>query len=101
VSWLAVLALGAAAYGLKLAGAVAAGRATERTGGSAQLEVVVVPVLAGLIVVQTLGEGRDLVLDARLPAVALAALLVWRRVPLLMVVLAAGATAALLHHAGL
>ena len=36
-------------------------------------------------------------LDARVPALAVAALLVWRRAPFLVVVLAAAATAALLR----
>jgi hypothetical protein len=61
----------------------------------------VVPVIAGLVVAQTLGDGRELVLDARLPALAVAAVLVWRRAPLLVVVLGAAATAAALHAAGL
>ena len=37
-------------------------------------------------------------LDARLPAVLVAGVLVWRRAPLLVVVLAAGGTAALLRQ---
>jgi hypothetical protein len=44
------------------------------------------------------GSGQGIVLDARLPALGVAALLIWRRVPLLIVVLAAGGVAALLHH---
>jgi hypothetical protein len=38
-----------------------------------------------------------LVLDARTPALSVAAVLVWRRAPFLVVVLAAAATAALLR----
>lgn len=101
MSWAAVLALCGAAYALKAVGAVAASRAPEGAASGGRLEVLVVPVIAGLIAVQTLGEGRALVLDARLPAVLVAAVLVWRRAPLLVVVLAAGATAAALRHAGL
>ena len=98
MSWWAVLALCAAAYALKAAGLAFAGRAEGR--GPA-LELVVVPVLAALVVVQTLDGGERILLDARLPALAVAAVLVWRRAPLLLVVLAAGATAALLRLAGL
>jgi hypothetical protein len=101
VSWAAVIALCGAAYALKMAGALAASRAPEGNGVSARLEVVVVPVIAGLIAVQTLGEGRDVVLDPRMPALLVAGALVWHRAPLLVVVLAAGATAALLRAAGL
>jgi hypothetical protein len=56
-----------------------------------------VPLLAALILVQTLGDGPRLVIDARAPALAVAAVLVWRRAPFLVVVLAAAATAALLR----
>ena len=94
MTWAAVLALCAAAYALKLLGALA-GRAPDGAAGGGRLDGLIVPVLAGLIVVQTLGADRDVVLDARLPAVLVAGVLVWRRAPLLVVVLAAGGTAAL------
>ena len=48
-----------------------------------------------------LGDGRDVVIDARLPALLVAAVLIWRKAPLMLVVVAAGATAALLRAAGL
>jgi hypothetical protein len=101
VSWAAVIALCAAAYALKAAGTLAAGRAREGAATGGRLDVLVAPVIAGLIVVQTLGDGRELVLDARLPALLVAGVLVWRRAPLLVVVVAAAATAALLRLAGL
>jgi hypothetical protein len=101
VSWAAVFALCGAAYALKALGAMAATRAPDGAKAGGRLDVIVVPVIAGLIAVQTLGDGRALVADARLPAVVVAAVLVWRRAPLLVVVIAAGATAALLRHAGL
>jgi hypothetical protein len=97
VSWWTVAALCAAAYGLKVAGVALAGRAGRAEGLA--LELVVVPVLASLILVQTIGGDRAVVLDARLPAVLVAAFLVWRRAPILVIVLAAGATAALLRLA--
>ena len=58
------------------------------------------PLLAALIVVQSLGDGHRLVIDARLPALGVAAILVWRRAPFLIVVIAAAATAALLRMLG-
>ena len=56
-----------------------------------------VPLLAALILVQTLDGGERIVVDARVPALGVAALLVWRRAPFLVVVVAAAATAALLR----
>jgi hypothetical protein len=61
------------------------------------LDLVAVPLLAALILVQTLGDGARLDIDARAPALAVAAVLVWRRAPFLVVLLAAAATAALLR----
>jgi branched-subunit amino acid transport protein len=101
MSWWSVLALCGAAYALKAAGLLLAGRVQGDAVVRGSLELVVLPVLAALIVVQTLDGGRQIVLDARLPALAVAALLVWRRAPLLVIVLAAGATAAALRVAGL
>ena len=98
MSWWAVAALCGAAYALKLAGVALAGRAQRAD--ALPLELVVVPVLAALILVQTIGGDRAVVIDARLPALLVAALLVWRRAPILLIVLAAGATAALLRLAG-
>jgi hypothetical protein len=100
VSWAAVIALCAAAYALKAAGSLVGSRAPGRDAAGGRLELLVVPVIAGLIAVQTLGQGRELVLDARVPALLVAGALVWRRAPLLVVVIAAAATAALLRLAG-
>ena len=101
MSWTAVLLLCGAAYALKLVGAVAASRVEDGAAAGGRLDVLVVPVIAGLIAVQVLGDGRDVVIDARLPALLVAAVLIWRKAPLLLVVVAAGVTAALLRAAGL
>src|SRR6185503_5708246 len=53
MSWWAVAALCGAAYALKLAGVALAGRAQRAD--ALPLELVVVPVLAALILVQTIG----------------------------------------------
>jgi branched-subunit amino acid transport protein len=101
MSWAGVIALSAGAYVLKAAGAFLGDRIDGEKAERWSLEIVVVAVLAALIVVQTVGADRKLVIDARLPAVLLAALLVWLRTPFLLVVVAAGATAALLRVAGM
>ncbi|MDQ8047305.1 MAG: hypothetical protein REI11_22045, partial [Patulibacter sp.] len=54
-------------------------------------------VLAALIAVQTFGAGQSLQLDARLPAVAIAAGLYALRVPFIVVVPAAAVVAALIR----
>ena len=97
MSWAALLTLAAAAYTLKALGPVFTGRRAIGPDLRMVLDVVAVPLLAALILVQTLDGGERIVLDARLPALGVAALLVWRRAPFLCVVLAAAATAALLR----
>jgi branched-subunit amino acid transport protein len=97
MTWAVLLALCGASYALKAVGPLLAGGRQLGPGMRRALELVAVPMLAALIVVQTLGDGHRLVLDARVPALAVAALLAWRRAPFLVVVLASAATAALLR----
>jgi len=97
VSWGALLTLCAVSYALKAAGPVLAGGRQLGPRARQALDLVAVPLLAALILVQTLGDGHRLTIDARLPALAVAAVLVWRRAPFLVVVLAAAATAATLR----
>lgn len=97
MSWLALLGLAAASYALKAAGPLLAGGRPLRPGVARALDLVAVPLLAALVLVQTLDGGGRLTVDARVPALGVAALLVWRRAPFLVVVLAAAATAALLR----
>jgi branched-subunit amino acid transport protein len=97
MSWWAVLALCGCAYALKAVGLALGDRVGAEGGVGGSLELVVVPVIAALIVVQTVGGDHALVADARLPAVLVAGVLVWRRAPILVIVLAAGGTAALLR----
>jgi branched-subunit amino acid transport protein len=97
MSWAALLLLAAGSYALKAVGPVALGRRPLPAAAVEVLELLSIPVLAGLVAVQTLNSGGELVLDARVPAVAVAGVLVWRRAPFLVVVFAAAGTAALLR----
>ena len=97
MSWTVLLGLCAVSYALKAVGPVLAGGRQLSPNVRRTLDLVAVPLLAALILVQTVGDGHRLVLDARGPALAVAAILVWRRAPFLVVVLAAAGTAALLR----
>jgi branched-subunit amino acid transport protein len=97
MTWTALIALCAISYALKASGPVLAGGRQLGPQMRQTLDLVAVPLLAALILVQTVSDGHRLVLDARVPALGVAALLVWRRAPFLVVVLAAAATAALLR----
>jgi branched chain amino acid efflux pump len=96
-TWIAVLAACAACFLVKLAGYLAPHSWLERPRVVRLAALVTVALLAGLDAVQTLATGRSLVLDARVPALGVAALLLWRRAPFVVVVAAAAVTAALLR----
>jgi branched-subunit amino acid transport protein len=100
MTWIVLLALGAASYALKAVGPLLAGGRQLGPQVRRTVDLVAVPLLAALILIQTLGDGHRLVVDARLPALAVAAVLVWRRAPFLVVVLAAAGTAAVLRALG-
>jgi branched-subunit amino acid transport protein len=97
VSWAALLLLAAGGYALKAAGPLLIGDREPSPRTARLLALLAVPLLAALIVTQTLGDGDRLVLDARVPALAVAAVCVWRRAPFLVTVLAAAAVAAALR----
>ena len=97
MSWWPVIALCASAYALKALGLAVGGRLDPAVAQRRRSELLVVPILAALIAMQTFSAGHRLVLDARAPALLVAALLVWRRAPFVLVAVAAAATAAVLR----
>jgi branched-subunit amino acid transport protein len=97
VSWPALLVFAAVSYALKAVGPLALGDREPPPRVARVLALLAVPLLAALIVVQTFGDGERLVLDARVPALAVAAVCVWRGAPFLVTVVAAAAVAALLR----
>lgn len=95
VAVLVVLAAGT--YALKAAGPLLIG--DRRLPPRAEWAIGLLPaaLLAALVATSTLATGTRWVLDARVPAVAVAALLLWRRASFVVVVLGAAATAALVR----
>lgn len=96
IGWTAVLAGCGACFAFKIVGYLTPTHwlETERVRRVAAL--VTIALLAALLAVQTFGSGSGpgLTVDARLPAVAVAAILLWRRAPFIVVVVAAAAVAA-------
>ena len=99
--WVAVVVASVASLLIKLAGYLVpdtwlAGERTQRV-----TTLLPVALLAALVVVQTVvGPGGSIVLDARIVAVGVAVVLLLIRANFLVIVLAAGATAALLRALG-
>jgi len=97
VTWAALLGLAAAAYAMKAIGPVALGRRQLPPAVLETLGMLSIPLLAALVAVQTFGGANRLVVAARVRAMAVAAVLVWRRAPFPVVLAAAAVTAALLR----
>lgn len=98
--WTAVLAASVLCLGLKAAGYLLPQWWLDAPRPARIADLLTVALLSALVVVQALGAGPAIVVDARLPAVGVAAVLLWRRAPFLVVVAAAAVTAALLRALG-
>ncbi len=93
-AWIVVLVVGAATVALKGGGAlVLAGRPLPAR-AAVVMPLLAPCLLAALVVGQTVGDGRAVVVDARLAGVAAAAVALALRAPLLVVLAAAAGVAA-------
>lgn len=97
MGWIIVLASAAVAFGLKLTGYLVPARVLSSPRVQTLLSGVTVALLAALVAVQTFTTGTAITVDARLAALTVAALLLWLRVPFIVVVVAGAAVAALLR----
>ncbi|MDO7882150.1 AzlD domain-containing protein [Salinibacterium soli] len=98
--WQIILLASIAVFALKIAGYLVPPSLIERPTPSRVANLLTVALLAALIVVQTLGQGQQIELDARVPAIIVAAGLFALRVPFIVVVAAAAAVAAVLRLSG-
>ncbi|MBF4560552.1 AzlD domain-containing protein [Microbacterium sp. VKM Ac-2870] len=99
--WTAVLASSLLCLALKALGYLIPPRWIEAPRAQRSVDLLTVALLAALVAVQTLGVGQQIVADARVPAVIVAAGLLVLRAPFLVVVIAAAVVAALLRAWGL
>ncbi len=95
--WQIIILAAIAVYALKLAGYLVPPSFIERPTPSRVANLLTVALLSALIVVQTLGDGQAIVVDARVPAIVVAAGLLALRVPFIVVVASAAAVAALVR----
>jgi uncharacterized membrane protein len=93
--WVTIAALALATAALRLAGPLALGGRPLPARALTVVELLASALLAALVVVETFGKGRSLTLDARALGVAFAALALWRRAPMTVVVLGAAAVTAI------
>jgi hypothetical protein len=95
--WQIILLASIAVLAIKLVGYVVPASLIEKPMPARIAGLLTVALLSALIVVQTLGAGQAIVVDARVPAVLVAAALLAVRAPFIVVVAAAAVTAALLR----
>lgn len=93
--WIVVAAVGAGTIAIKAFGPVLLGGRPLPRSVAGPVELLAPAVLAALVAAQTFGDGRALVLDARLIGVAAAGIALWRKAPILLVVIVAAAATAI------
>lgn len=98
--WTGILLASIVCVALKTVGYLLPARWVEAPRPARIADLLTVALLAALVAVQTLGAGQAIDVDARVPAVFVAAGLLLLRAPFLVVVAAAAATAALLRLLG-
>lgn len=101
LTWIAIAAAAALAWGIKFAGHSVPEGWLENPRVHRIAGYITVAMLAALFAVQGFTTRGELVLDSRLAAVAVAVVLLWRKAPFWLVVLAAAVTAAGLRALGL
>ncbi|MCU1412431.1 MAG: branched-chain amino acid transport [Rhodoglobus sp.] len=95
--WQTIILASIAVLALKLLGYLVPPALVEKPTPARVANLLTVALLAALIVVQTVGGGQGIVLDARVPALVVAAGLFALRVPFIVVVGAAALVAALIR----
>ncbi len=96
--WVLVIGTIVGCYLLKLLGYLVPAKVLEHGPTRRLVELVPVALLAALVVVQLLADGRHLSWDwPRTAGFAAAAIAVWRKAPFIVVVLVAAVVAALLR----
>jgi branched-subunit amino acid transport protein len=101
VSWLAIVVLAAGTYALRLAGPLLRTRLTLPEPVRRYLSLSAVALLAALVATAALVAGTGFAGWARPAGVLVGAALAWRRLPFVVVVIAAAVTTALLRLAGI
>lgn len=96
--WALVIGTVVGCYAFKLAGFLVPARVLDRPAIRRVVELVPVALLAALVVVEAIGNGRHVEWDgARLAGFGVGAIAVWLRAPFVVIVVLAALTAALLR----
>lgn len=97
MSWAFILSLAAVAYGFKLLGAVIIGQRSMPLAVQRCLLLIPAALLSALIAKDVFTSGKEIVLDARVLGLVVAAVLSWRKAPFAVIVFAGVGSTALLR----
>jgi hypothetical protein len=98
--WMVVAAIGIGTMAIKAAGPVLLGDRPLSPSVRSVVALLAPPLLAALVATATFGVGQELSLDARVIGVAVAAVALAVRAPILLVVILAAAAAAVARMLG-
>ncbi len=96
--WITIIVGSIAVYSWKIIGFALPKRIAENKEVVIFASKLTVALLAALTAVQTFAIGQQLVIDSRVPALAIAGLLYWRKAPFIVAVGIAALVAALLRN---
>lgn len=92
--WLVVVLIGLATIAIKSIGPILLGGRDLPSGIAALIGLLAPALLAALVAINTFGSARSLVLDERVFGVAAAGVAIWRKAPVLLVVVIAATVTA-------
>jgi branched-subunit amino acid transport protein len=93
--WLVVGTVGLGTVAIKAVGPVLLGGRPLPGRVTGLVELLAPALLGALVATQALGDGQTLVFDERLVGLAVAGIALWRKAPMLVVIVAAAAATAL------
>ena len=96
-AWIVVIVVGSLTMVFKAAGPLFLGKRRLPARAQSVVELVAPVMLTALVVTQTLGGDEKIVVDARIPGVAAAAVAIWRGAPIFVAMLAAALVTALVR----
>jgi branched-subunit amino acid transport protein len=99
-AWIVVIVVGLATLMLKAVGPVLLGGRPLPERVSAVVTLLGPALLAALVAIGTFGQGRSLVLDARVPGVLAAVVAIRLRAPILLVVVVAATVTGIIRAIG-
>jgi len=98
MTWALILTLAAGAYAFKVLGLVVVGDRPLPAALERCLALIPAAVIAAIVAKDTLSIGQHLQIDARLAGVTVAIVAAWRKMPVIVVIIAGAATTAIVRR---